>query len=82
MLAPALMPISACTPCICDNTKNTKRKPHERRTRTEIYQQGFLKIVKFPSWHDRAARRHGRTEPEQPGVLEDPSTWNVCRKNW
>jgi hypothetical protein len=51
-----------------------KEIPHERRMRTGIYQQGFLKIVKFPSWHSGAARRHGRTKPERPGVLEDHSS--------
>jgi hypothetical protein len=28
-----------------------KKALFERRMRTEIYQQGFLKIVKFSSWH-------------------------------
>jgi hypothetical protein len=57
-----------------------KKAPHKRRTRTEIYQQGFLKIVKFPSWHGEATRRHARTEPERPRVLGEPLSWNVCRK--
>jgi hypothetical protein len=51
-----------------------KKAPYERRMRREIYQQGFLKIVKFPSWHGKAARRHGMTEPERPRVLKGPSS--------
>jgi len=39
-----------------------KKSPHEWRTRAWTYQQGFLKILKFPSWHGRAARRHGDLE--------------------
>jgi hypothetical protein len=45
-------------------TQKKESHPHKRRTRIETYQQGFLKTVKFPSWHGRAARRHGRTELE------------------
>ena len=41
-----------------------KKAPHKRRMRIETYQEGFLKTIKFPSWHSGAARRHGRTTPE------------------
>ena len=54
---------------IVRKTPETQKKkanphPHERRMRTETYQQGFVKTIKFPSWHGGAARRHGRTELE------------------
>jgi hypothetical protein len=53
---------------VCDNTRNIEKESphhhHERRMRIEAYQQGFLKTIKFPSWHNRATRRHGRIEPE------------------
>ena len=52
---------STDTPTLCallafvTTTETQKKKaplPPERRTRTETYQQGFLKTVKFPSWHN------------------------------
>ena len=49
---------------ITPKTQKKKATPRERRMRTKTYQQGFLKTIKFPSWPDGAARRHGSTKLE------------------
>ena len=44
-------------------TQKKKALPREENENRDI-PAGFVKTVKFHSWHGGATRRHGRTKPE------------------